>query len=55
MINLQIKDYCNDCPDFEVNQETVTLNSIGFCETVHILTCEHAEKCENLYRHLKKE
>ena len=52
MIKLQIESYCENCPEFEVEQDTTTLNSIGFCEAVHTLSCEHAEKCKNLFNYI---
>lgn len=50
MISLQIDEYCENCPDFEVKQETMR---IGFCDASHLLLCEHAGKCRNLYKHMK--
>lgn len=50
MISLQIERYCENCPEFEVKQETLR---IGFCDASHLLTCEHADKCRNLYKQLK--
>ena len=53
MIDLQIEDYCKDCNEFKVEQDTTSLNCIGFCETVHTLSCEHAEKCKALKKYLE--
>ena len=49
MISLQVEEYCENCPEFEVRQETL---KIGFCDSTHLLMCEHAEKCRNLYKHI---
>ena len=50
MITLEVEKYCENCPEFEVKQETLR---IGFCDSSHLLMCEHADKCRNLYKHLK--
>lgn len=50
MISLQVEEYCENCPDFEVKQETLR---IGFCDSSHLLMCEHADKCRNLNKYLK--
>lgn len=52
MINLQVEKYCEHCPEFEVKQET--LNFV-YGDCTHYLTCEHADKCRNLYQHFGKE
>lgn len=51
MIDLQICEYCKNCPEFEVKQETLRM---GFCDSSHLLMCEHANKCKNIYKYLKE-
>ena len=49
MISLQVEKYCEGCPEFEVEQETLR---IGFVESVHLLKCQHAEKCKSLCEYI---
>ena len=52
MIDLQIESYCNNCPDFEVEQETM---SFGISDNYHKLECKHRYKCKSLANYLKRE
>ena len=51
MIDLQVEKYCENCPEFEVRQETLR---IGYSNSSHLLMCEHAEKCRNLVNYFKE-
>lgn len=62
MIKLDIKDYCENCPDFrpEVDKETVYMENFEdpleparICET--IITCEYAKRCECIYKKARKQ
>ena len=59
MIDLQIEKYCENCSEFEVEQDKRTIRAIDIegnivrDETYHILSCEHAEKCKALKKYLK--
>lgn len=51
MINLDVKSYCHNCPNFEPN--TQQLYSFG--EVVQTtITCEHRGVCDCIEEHLKK-
>ncbi|RHV56783.1 hypothetical protein DXB19_13110 [Lachnospiraceae bacterium OM02-26] len=56
MITLEIKDYCQECPEFDPEIRVIEKRYIGekskFDTTVQ---CRCAEKCERLYEFLKKE
>ena len=54
MIDLQIEAYCNECNDFEVEQETVILGAGYLDITQHNLKCVHSEKCKVLKKHLER-
>lgn len=54
MITLEIEDYCQDCPHFEVEQNSFSaINVYGeevLCE--HAITCKNLKLCERLRKHL---
>ena len=53
MIDLKIEEYCKNCPDFEVEQESNSLFGFDIKETLHTLKCVHAEKCKAIKKYLE--
>lgn len=55
MIEFKLLKECEDCPEFEVCQDTqcVTLMD-GKKVSQHLITCEHIGKCQQLLKHLKE-
>lgn len=56
MIELQVKDYCQNCPDFEptVHKEL----SYADDEVIYSLMtvcCKYTSRCERIYKYIKKE
>lgn len=54
MIDLQVEDYCQNCPDFEVELEKLSLIN-GFGEEIchHTVRCKHAKRCEHIKEYLE--
>ena len=61
MIELKVKEYCHNCPDFEAKvtvQDTDLFaagesESVGrFCNTT--VSCSHAKRCEGIKRYLER-
>ena len=59
MIALEVKDYCQNCVEFD--PET-TVSERSYCgmtkmeiEANTIVTCRNAQKCNRLYEFIKKE
>ncbi len=56
MININLLDACENCPDFcavsDCVEEMVSLNGVTYC---HEITCENIDKCRALLEHLQKE
>lgn len=55
MIKFHIEEYCENCPEFEIVQES--LKSSDFTNGVYVehhLSCLHAEKCREIKEYLKK-
>lgn len=60
MIELSVKEYCQECPDFDA-KVTVRYDEIPderrckitkvICTTV---TCKHAKRCEGIKRYLER-
>ena len=50
MIKLDISDYCNDCPEFDA--ETQTIYGWGEAVATHIV-CSNAEKCNLIKKYLE--
>ena len=54
-IKLEVKDYCENCKDFEPyiekNDISWMMGSTFVCTTI---TCERAEICERMLGHLEK-
>lgn len=56
MIELQVKDYCQNCPDFEptVDKElSYADNKVVY--SLMTVCCKNASRCERIYKHIKKE
>lgn len=56
MIEFKLLDECEDCPEFDVRQDShsaVLFDGRVICQ--HTVTWEHLEKCRNLIAHLRKE
>lgn len=59
MIRLEVKDFCQNCVEFD--PET-TVSERSYCgmtrmeiEANTIVTCRNAQKCNRLYEFIKKE
>lgn len=55
MIELDIQDYCQSCPEFEakVEQSNIYANGTPY-EMLTCIRCEHQSKCRNIKQHLEK-
>ena len=54
MIDLKIEEYCKNCPNFKVEQDTnCCIADTRTVMTTHTLKCENAEICAHLLRYLK--
>lgn len=51
-INLDIEDYCHDCPDFEVEDVVRTRYEDGVDD--HIITCKFSERCDAIHNYILK-
>lgn len=58
MIKLDVKEYCQECPDFEADIESISYPTfVGDDEVKYhdsIIRCEHRDKCQQLYKHMTK-
>ena len=55
-ISLRIESYCQDCPHFDAEQDTLKINAdneVVFIE--HFVKCKNADLCRHLKEHLKRE
>lgn len=59
MIKLEVKDYCQNCPDFKPVTEQIILSSSGRTDNVNRCTtyihCKHENRCANIYRQIIQE
>lgn len=58
MIELQVKDYCQACVDFEpdVEKPTKLYGSDGSVyQTNTAVRCRYAKRCEHMIRYLEKQ
>ena len=54
MIDLQVEDYCQNCPDFKVELETLShINGFGEEIFYHTVRCKHAMRCECIKEYLE--
>lgn len=53
MITLNLKPYCEECPEFEVMDEDLTFDEDD--TTCHVITCKHIKKCDSIDKFLRKE
>lgn len=51
MINVLVKEYCEGCIYFEPNCTTFFSDN----KPNYIITCENANKCRQMYLHVKNE
>ena len=55
MIELHIEEHCKNCPNFEVEQNTLYKADIkGKTEAEHYLRCRNEELCKSIRGHLLK-
>lgn len=51
MIELSVKDYCQECPDFDAKVNVKYDEN----KTIHTtVTCKHAKRCEGIKRYLER-
>ena len=55
MIKLDIEEYCETCPHFEVEQSTIATQSIDgeIVNSEHHIKCVNQTKCNNIKNHLE--
>ena len=55
MINLQVKDYCQDCPYFEPRADKLSAIDLFDkpLQTETYITCENKETCERIVEYLQ--
>lgn len=51
MISLDLRPYCENCPNFEAAVEKIQLSNGEVLTTVR---CENAVQCSNIYVHLEQ-
>ena len=53
MININVEDYCQNCPDFEpeVNKTLLKANNIVI-STDTFITCKYSDRCKQIYRYI---
>ena len=58
MLKLEVKEYCQNCPDFEADVIKNTGYSIngetGIIYSNTIIRCEHCSMCEQLHDYIKR-
>lgn len=52
MIQLNVENYCQECPDFDPVTERLYA---GGEVAMIIVSCEHKERCERIKRYLEEE
>ena len=54
MINLDVREYCQQCPSFEADVDRAVtrdfFDNITMCETT--VRCKNRDKCEQMYEHM---
>lgn len=54
MIRLHIEKHCKNCPNFDVEQNTLHIADItGKIQAEHHLRCKNEEVCKNIQEHLQ--
>ena len=51
MIELSVKEYCQECPDFDAKVTVKYDENKNIYTTV---TCKHAKRCEGIKRYLER-
>ena len=60
MIELRVKEYCHDCPDFEpkVGKNTLSFFNVDRLETIErtntVITCQYHGRCASQMEYLKQ-
>lgn len=56
MINLEVAEYCQDCPGFEAEVDKYRVEG-GSDEGVHVTTvsCTYSRRCASMVKYLKKQ
>lgn len=49
MIELDVKGYCRNCPDFEAHVEKLYCDDRAIITTI---TCEYAKRCEHIKKYI---
>ena len=55
MINLELLDACEKCPNLDVENNTSSFYSLNGIEYHHTITCKNIGMCRALLEHLQKE
>lgn len=55
-ISLEVKDYCQECPNFEADVDSCVARSYdgSVHSCIHYIYCVHRDKCEAIEQHLKE-
>lgn len=53
MIELDIRDYCHKCPEFDPVVKRLYDYGRGPC--IQNVSCEHKDRCDMIYRYIKFE
>lgn len=54
MIELLLEKYCDNCPRFEADQETVYLYCEIYGKTAnHYIRCKHHQECSTIKKYLE--
>ena len=55
MIELHIEEHCKNCPNFDVEQNTLYKTDIkGKTEAEHHLKCKNEDVCKRIAEHLQR-
>ena len=55
MFELNVEEYCADCPHFEVVCESFEYETFdSSVRSEHMITCKHKEKCEAIKEYLNR-
>lgn len=52
---LSLEDFCDYCPDFEVEVDSCDCTGIGHKKpkAVHFISCKHRKRCKRIAENLK--
>lgn len=55
MIELKVKDYCQDCEAFDPVSDTTKLYELGVTHSIETtVSCRNARRCEQFVRYLER-